>query len=248
MKARKFYNRVADAYDERFRSTTMELCRKKEKELFDKYAKGRILDLACGTGYWVNRCFVGLDASEAMLMIARDKGRTLMADANNLPLKKGSFDSVILLFSVLRRKEMKGVIRETASLLRENGILIFSTSSIYDNSYGYREKTKLKNPPLSKVYQVKGSKNVRDLFTREEIESMFRAEGFRLEAFDSLFRLQRPEWGNWRPWSPLEKIKLKAERLFPPEYGCMYYFVFQKTKPFGTSHPRQHATCRAQSA
>lgn len=229
MKAREFYNKSFVAYEERFRSPTMRHCRKKESELFRKYARGKILDLGCGTGFWTGRCFAGLDASEEMLKIARDRsGNLMLGDISRIPLKDESFDSVVLFFSVLNRDDFSKSIPEIRRITRKGGTLLLSLPSVYDNGYSYPEKRSIKNPPKNKTYHVKGHKSSLDLFTRQEVEGMFRKEGFAPVRFDSLFILNQPRWGNWNPDSPRERVNRFLERFYPKEYGCTYYFVFRK--------------------
>jgi demethylmenaquinone methyltransferase/2-methoxy-6-polyprenyl-1,4-benzoquinol methylase len=60
----------------------------------------RTLDVACGTGYltrWLRGEVVGLDASEAMVSIARSRvpaGRFVVGDALALPFADGAFERV----------------------------------------------------------------------------------------------------------------------------------------------------------
>ena len=229
MKARDFYNKSFIAYEERFKSPTMGYCRKREEKLFRKHARGRILDLGCGTGFWTGKCFLGLDASEEMLRIAKERSRNLLAaDIKRIPIKSGSFDSLVLFFSVLSRKDLGEAAPEMNRVLRKGGMLLLSLPSIYDNSYSYSEKKRLRNPKKSKVYHVCGHKSTLDLFGKEEVVRLFSKEGFTLEEFDSAFRMQKPRWGNWKPWSFSDKMRLLFGRLLPKELGCTYFFVFKK--------------------
>ena len=63
----------------------------------------RVLDLACGTGFWTEamteaRSIVGADYNDAVLRIARDKGIAgaafVRADNDALPFAPGTFDVV----------------------------------------------------------------------------------------------------------------------------------------------------------
>jgi len=227
--SKEFYNKVSDVYDSRFRSPTMELCRKKEAKLFEKHVRGRVIDLGCGTGFWTGQCSAGLDFSRGMLKSAAKRSQNLLlADISEMPVRSGCFDSAILFFSTLGRKDLKRAAPEISRVLKGGGMLLLSLPSVYDSGCSYFEKRKVKKPPRTKVYHVCGHKTSLELFTKPEVERVFSQAGFELVCFDSLFILQKPVWGNWKSFSLLEKLKLKIERCFPKELGCVYFFVFRK--------------------
>src|SRR5438445_5496681 len=79
--------------------------------LLPKLGGKRVLDLACGTGRWLERILVqgadlavGTDLSTAMLRAAGGKrsieGRLVRADCLNLPFRSAVFDLVICSFAL----------------------------------------------------------------------------------------------------------------------------------------------------
>jgi ubiquinone/menaquinone biosynthesis C-methylase UbiE len=82
----------------------------------------RLLDVGCGTGYftsWFNQigfCVVGIDSSEAMLQVAREKYgegiEFMFGDAAQLPFGDRSFDVVVFAMSLEFTADAGAVIRE----------------------------------------------------------------------------------------------------------------------------------------
>jgi ubiquinone/menaquinone biosynthesis C-methylase UbiE len=218
MNARKFYNRTAEVYDLRHSSPDTLLIRRKELSLIKKFAKGRVLDFGCGTGYHLSHMddVIGLDISEEMLKKAKKKGRPLILSEEQLPLKDSSLETIFCLLTVINMTDYKKLVNEFSRVLKPGGRIIVSTSSIYDESPPRREKS-------MRIYKHKLKIN---LFEKEEIMKLF--HGFKLLKFDSLFTLHKPRWGNWDPHPIKEKVKIKAEAIYSKQEGSMYFFVFEK--------------------
>lgn len=116
------YERWAPTYD----SAPNPLLAREERHLWpllNNLQSQRVLDLACGTGRWLEkltpkngRPALGVDSSEAMLRVARKKselvGKTARATCENLPFAAGVFDLGICSFAL-------GHIRELAAMTRE---------------------------------------------------------------------------------------------------------------------------------
>ena len=66
------------------------------------------------------------------------------------------------------------------------------------------------------------------LFEKEEVVKAFENIGMKMIYFDSIFRNQKPRWGNFQKYSFFEKFKIKTEKLFPKKMGRIYLFVFKK--------------------
>ena len=114
---REYYDRRAPEYDE----TSYELMRSggeagdldRLEGFVAEIPPGRILDIACGTG-WLTRLLrgdvVGLDQSEAMLRIARERvpeARFVRATAPPVPFENDSFDVALAahIYSHLESKD-----------------------------------------------------------------------------------------------------------------------------------------------
>lgn len=102
---KEYYERRAPEYD----ATSYELMRESEDaahlERLEAFIAGippgRILDIACGTGWLTRRLsgeVVGVDQSEAMLRIAAERvpdARFVQASVPPLPFEDGSFDVAV---------------------------------------------------------------------------------------------------------------------------------------------------------
>jgi SAM-dependent methyltransferase len=89
----------------------------------------RTLDLGCGEGRVSaelarrGHTVVGIDASPAMVELARERHEALVADAAELPFEDGSFDLVIAYMSVMNLDDPEAGIREAARVLERGGRL-----------------------------------------------------------------------------------------------------------------------------
>jgi ubiquinone/menaquinone biosynthesis C-methylase UbiE len=97
----------------------------------------RILDLACGTGRWLERIMarggrwgVGIDCSAAMLRVARTKdavaGKLAQATCERLPFRAGVFDLVICSFALGHIRDLGVVARELARVTKPGGDVFIS--------------------------------------------------------------------------------------------------------------------------
>jgi ubiquinone/menaquinone biosynthesis C-methylase UbiE len=231
MPSETLYQKTADVYDVRHNSPTTERVRVLEKALIKKYAKGKSLDVGCGTGYHLGLVedITGLDPSKEMLEKAKAKGKKLvLGKGEKLPFKDGSFDTVLCLFSVLNVCDAGKAAREIRRVLKHGGIAIVSVASVWDHTHmGFLRKIRT-NPEKfrSKKFRVAGERAKLRLFTRKDFVSLF--EGFSLVEFDSIYRIVRPRWNNFSGFSVLERLLLRMERLLPKDYGNMYFGVFGK--------------------
>jgi ubiquinone/menaquinone biosynthesis C-methylase UbiE len=130
-KVRQQYNRLATVYDQRWKhyvTNTLEFL----KVWVHPSSTEKVLDIACGTGEFErivlaensNQQIVGVDISEQMLAIAKQKNRTFpnvsfqIANADSLPFTAHNFDIVISANAfhyfddpVAALKEMKRVLK-----------------------------------------------------------------------------------------------------------------------------------------
>ena len=220
MKVRDFYDRTAGIYDARHGTPTTMLLRKKELALIKKFARGRVLDIGCGTGYHMR--FIsnatGIDTSREMVKRAKKTGkRVLLGSAERLPFGDGSFGTALCLFTVLNMCDCAKAVREMARVLEPGGRAIISVASVHDSGKSRKKR-----------FRVGGERFMLRLFTKEELTDIFGKEGFHLLRFDSLFRARRPVWGSFRRFSLKERVGLRLEELLPKEKGRMYLMVFGK--------------------
>jgi len=99
-------------------------------------ASGRVLDVACGSGYGLSllgqagaRPF-GVDVSMAAALEARGcnlEARVLVADGTKLPFQDRSFDAIVSFETIEHLQNRGGFVRELSRVLRDEGLLILST-------------------------------------------------------------------------------------------------------------------------
>jgi ubiquinone/menaquinone biosynthesis C-methylase UbiE len=104
-----------------------------------EFAKGRVLDIACGVGYGsailrqnerVTK-YVGMDCSEEALAEARtvyaaDGVLFAKGDANALPFPDGAFDTVVSLETIEHLSQPEAAVKEFARILSPIGCLVGS--------------------------------------------------------------------------------------------------------------------------
>jgi SAM-dependent methyltransferase len=94
-----------------------------------------VVELACGTGRFLDFAGTGVDLSPAMLEVAREKwpGRKLvLADAADTGLPSGGFDAAICfhLLMHLDQAACRAVLAEAARLVRPGGSFVFDIPSL----------------------------------------------------------------------------------------------------------------------
>ena len=113
-------------------------CREKDIVLAQlKEIKGRILDLACGTGRYIeeiiknDKTVFGVDSSIEMLRNAIKKplikGRLVQGDAFCLPFLDETFEGVIIGRVFQHFKDLKPILFEAKRVCKKKGIIIFDT-------------------------------------------------------------------------------------------------------------------------
>jgi len=134
-----YYNTLAKDYDQdRFNNTYGKYIHTQESKILKKYLDPNYiettLDLACGTGRFLDYAKYGSDISEEMIKIGRKKfpDRILeIADAENLPFKNNTFESIISfhLFMHLNSKALKNILKEVSRICKTGGQFIFDIPS-----------------------------------------------------------------------------------------------------------------------
>jgi ubiquinone/menaquinone biosynthesis C-methylase UbiE len=107
---------------------------------------GHILDVGCGTGYFLNlmrkRRFncTGIDISENMLLEARKNFSDLpvqLADARKLPFKDNSFDAVISIETLRYFSKRDSLVKEIYRVTKPGGKIFITAAPLFSvNSYG----------------------------------------------------------------------------------------------------------------
>ena len=119
----------------------------------------RTLDVACGTGFLTRHLhgeIVGIDASERMLAIARERvpnGRFLTADALDLPFDDGSFDRLFTghFYGHLEDEERTRFLDEARRVARE--LVIVDSSAQHSSVEEELQPRVLKDGSRWEVYK-----------------------------------------------------------------------------------------------
>ena len=187
------YERWAPIYDHE----PNPLLSREERHLFPLLAnlrKRRLLDLACGTGRWLQRLSsqgselgVGLDRSGAMLRVASRKseitGRLTRAACESLPFRGGVFELALCSFALGHFADVELIASELARVTAPGADLFVSDlhPDAYDLGWrvGFRDKS-------SAVQIETVSRSI------EDIIQTFRSNGFESQTHVALW-LEEPE-------------------------------------------------------
>lgn len=187
------YARWAESYDR----TPNPLLAREERyllPLLGNLRHQRVLDLACGTGRWLEKLIahgaefgVGIDSSAAMLRIAGEKDairrRLARAECTSLPFESSRFDLVVCSFVLGHIEALGSIARELARVTRPGGRVLISD---------------LHPEAVARGWQVgfrdeRGAVRIETFHrTVEETISAFTANEFECEVHDSLW-LGEPE-------------------------------------------------------
>ena len=125
------FESIADYYDEYMDDTGHSHAQIKMVQLLRDELRGRVLDVATGTGIIANNVeaeTVGIDISKEMIKIAKRGGREfLVADAEHLPFSDNSFDVVTCCLGMLWLDKPKvlremGRVGKKVILIEEEGV------------------------------------------------------------------------------------------------------------------------------
>lgn len=135
----KYYDQIARSYDkDRFGNSYGRfidfLERKILSNILFKKENHIVLDLACGTGRFLDFADIGIDASEKMIETARKKFKNkilFVADAERTPLENESVDVILIfhLFMHLNQEKIIAILKECNRILKKGGLVIFDTPS-----------------------------------------------------------------------------------------------------------------------
>lgn len=133
---KKGYERWAPIYDES-PNPLLALEERYIAPLINNVHGKTMLDLACGTGRWLQKAFakgidcgVGVDCSQAMLQVAKKKSSIqaglVQADCLNLPFASCCFDLLICSFALAHIADLQKMLRECMRVIGPAGEVIIS--------------------------------------------------------------------------------------------------------------------------
>ena len=143
----------------------------------------RVLDIGCGTGNVeaalaeaIDLKVVGLDLSLGMLTEAKSKvsrGSWVQADSIRLPLRKESFDCVLMLYMLHHLADFRLAIGNAYDMLREGRLVVVTASHRQiDNNFssrffpGYASIDKARFPKVSAIVESMKQAGFSDITSR----------------------------------------------------------------------------------
>lgn len=136
------FDTIAKSYDRLNRVMTLGLDRRWRGLAF-RELRGKVLDVACGTGDVTAKLFdqgcavTGVDLSEEMMDIARQKvpeATYILANAEHLPFEDSTFDAVACAFGVRNFVHLEVGLREMLRVLKPGGKLVILELATPDNA------------------------------------------------------------------------------------------------------------------
>jgi ubiquinone/menaquinone biosynthesis C-methylase UbiE len=187
------YDRWAPTYDE----TPNPLLAREERylaPLLPSLNGKNVLDLACGTGRWLEVLFargassgIGIDVSSAMLRVARQKsaicGRLARADCVQLPFRASTFGFVISSFVLSHIRDLRATVSELSRVTKMDADVL--VSDLHPEAYRFGWRTGFRDE-YSAVHIDAHPR------TADEIIEVFYSAGFECTTHSSLC-LEEPE-------------------------------------------------------
>jgi ubiquinone/menaquinone biosynthesis C-methylase UbiE len=191
------YDDIASTYDARYRSQEGEgqhTIPPALRELLRPGVRYRILEVGCGTGFWLGSFgsghdVFGIDLSQGMLSRAKLKQTNLVCGtADQLPFTGGSFDLVYCVNALHHFVQKEVFIREASRLLRRGGAIAIIGMDphgqrdrwyIYDYFAGTYEADLLRFPSISQItawLAGAGFSDVRDCVVERIMNHQYSAE------------------------------------------------------------------------
>jgi ubiquinone/menaquinone biosynthesis C-methylase UbiE len=173
------YDRWAPTYDHA-PNPLLNLEERRLSPLLADLSGKHVLDLACGTGRWLERLLgngansgVGVDLSTSMLRVAGEKaaiaGRLAQADCLALPFQLSIFDLVICSFALGHIHDLAAMVRELARVAKPGADVFIS--DVHPEAYARGWRTGFRDP--------RGAVQIEMLpRTAEEIIRAFYSGGF----------------------------------------------------------------------
>lgn len=226
----KFYTGgVANKYDyARVNDIRQRDALDREAEIIKEYLqgsnKGDILDVACGTGimfkHYGNRKIYGVDISEDMLKIAKNKfpnAQLSKADAEKLPFPDNKFSVVITSKFICHIPNYKKVISEMVRVTKPGGTIIIDFFNRDSLTF-----------PTTKIRLMTGTLRHFNLFSYKDIRKIARENNLEIKKLRSKVFIPLKVFPKFAH-KLANKINTKFADVFP-KYSSPIYVKFIKKK------------------
>lgn len=155
-------------------------------EKYEKYIKGKILDIGCGTGQALAGLIgcgelYGIDLNKDSFAYVQDKFpkvHFVVGDACHLPFEDKSFDFIFSLDTIECVKDYESMIKEAARVLKSDGVFVLRTPNypikrLYDFYHAIRWERNFRDDPahISRFSAFKLKKVLDRHFKEVEIEA-----------------------------------------------------------------------------
>ncbi|WP_372795952.1 bifunctional demethylmenaquinone methyltransferase/2-methoxy-6-polyprenyl-1,4-benzoquinol methylase UbiE [Pontiella sp.] len=202
---REMFDRIAKNYDVANRAISMGMdkgWRKKTVQLLKPFRGGRYLDIGTGTGDLVfeiidqsaNVLIDGIDPSEQMLAIAKDKAQKrklgdsvsfFPADALDLPMESDTYDGIVSGFCFRNIERRQRALEEMRRVLKPGGMLVILEATYPDKAW-VRAGYKMYRPLVPMIGKILGGgsaykylmDSIEDFPRPDTVTDMFSAAGF----------------------------------------------------------------------
>ena len=162
----KMFDTISEDYDGLNRVISFGIdvkWRKKVVKLVKSKNPDSVLDIATGTGdLAINIAknanaskIIGLDISQGMLDVGKEKINMVLGDSENLPFDDNTFDAITVAFGIRNFETLENGLKEILRVLKPNGVFVILETSIPTNSFfkfGYNLYTKNVLPLIGKVF------------------------------------------------------------------------------------------------
>lgn len=159
----QYYDNLAKTYDEnRFENSYGKYIDAQERCFLNYFFKNKqysnVLDLGCGTGRLLNFATHGVDFSQKMLNVAREKypqKKLKIGEISNIPFEE-NFDCIFCFHVIMHqtKEETQNFLNECHKKLSRNGILIFD----------YPTNTRKKTLSKEENWHANNSFNTNEIF------------------------------------------------------------------------------------
>ncbi|KAF5413914.1 MAG: Ubiquinone/menaquinone biosynthesis C-methyltransferase UbiE [Candidatus Methanogaster sp.] len=166
MNSKHYWDQVARNYDDRHLNkwTVHWYIDKQRVESLQSIIndnENNVLDVACGTGYYLrlflnnNKNIIGMDLSEEMIRVCRQKGlfMTMVANYEKLPFKDHSFDIVLCINAFQYADNPCKALAEFSRVINKSGKVIVTFSNLWSLRgfiYLFRKILKVQSHPLDR--------------------------------------------------------------------------------------------------